>query len=686
MNLPAADRRVRECLARLGQLAAQQPRLDSIHEGEARRQAARPDLGGELRVGEGVVERAGAPLDACAERVAPGHRQHVAAARGVGDVVGPGGERGAEVPGQHEGTGRVGVVERQVEQTSPGQRALGELPRLGARLAAADRLGGEVRGQDAADPVGAEPLGQAIERLDRERARRHVQPGHLDQLRLELQAQVGALDPLELALEHLDAAADIAADAQHGGQRNDRAHPCLRVAGGVGRLAQVPDRAQVAGLRLGAAGEHQQRATPLRSGRLGKRPAKQPSRRLGGAAGRGRVGGRGERVDDPRLARGVDLEQVCRRALRLGSGGDEHPRRVAVKPRAVGGGDPGHDRGADEGMRERRGRRPREQARALHRRQRVEGARAAASGQRGDVRGIRVVAQHGDGARGRGRVRADALEPPAHGRGKPVGHDLPDARRGRRDRLDSRLRQRAQVHGEQQRVASGGGVTGRHELGVGAVHHRRDRRDAQRARPDGARRRRAQHRSDELLVDARLVRPQREADLRVHTLQPREHIGERAQRRRVGPVQVVDREEQRLLPGQPGEQPVQPVQHGEAGGARRRVERRPRRRRVRLEHRRGQRGGAGEELRREHRLQQLPDDAERQLALELAGPRDEHARAVGPRGRGGDLEQTGLADPGGAFDHQQRDAVPHTPPQLRKLPLPSDQHRAINTPFGCRSR
>ena len=45
MDLQAADRHLRERLARRGQLAAQQPRLDPVHDREARRQAARPDLG-----------------------------------------------------------------------------------------------------------------------------------------------------------------------------------------------------------------------------------------------------------------------------------------------------------------------------------------------------------------------------------------------------------------------------------------------------------------------------------------------------------------------------------------------------------------------------------------------------------------------------------------------------------------
>jgi hypothetical protein len=119
------------------------------------------------------------------------------------------------------------------------------------------------------------------------------------------------------------------------------------------------------------------------------------------------------------------------------------------------------------------------------------------------------------------------------------------------------------------------------------------------------------------------------------------------------------------------------VQDGEAGGARRRVEHRPVRRRARLEHRRGECRGAGQQPGLQDRLEQLPDHAERQLALELAGAGREHARAAGPRGPGGRVEQPRLADPGRAFEDEKRDAraIPQPLPQLRDLAVPADQPR-----------
>jgi hypothetical protein len=122
--------------------------------------------------------------------------------------------------------------------------------------AAAPVRGGEVRRPDAADPAGAEPLGQAGEHVERDRARRDIQAGHLDQLGHELEAQVGALHPRELALEHVDASAHVAADALHVGQRDDRAHAGVRIAGRVRRLAQVyAFAAEIATARIGVRGE-----------------------------------------------------------------------------------------------------------------------------------------------------------------------------------------------------------------------------------------------------------------------------------------------------------------------------------------------------------------------------------------------------------------------------------------------
>ena len=82
--------------------------------------------------------------------------------------------------------------------------------------------------------------------------------------------------------------------------------------------------------------------------------------------------------------------------------------------------------------------------------------------------------------------------------------------------------------------------------------------------------------------------------------------------------------------------------------------------RARVEERLGERGRAREQLGaharrrgREQRLEQLPDDAEGELALELAAARGEHAHVVAERcARLG--QQARLADAGAALDHDQR--------------------------------
>jgi hypothetical protein len=313
----------------------------------------------------------------------------------------------------------------------------------------------------------------------------------------------------------------------------------VRVAGGVRRLAQVRDRARVAGLRLDAPGEHQQRAQALARGRLGERPAQQPRRGLGSAAGRGRVGRRGQRVDDPRLPGRVDLEQVRGRPLRLHAHLGERLRRVPVQPHPLRRRDAGDHRRAYEGMRERGRPSGGEQPDALKGIERV--VRVRAVHQRGDMRRLCVVAEHRHRPGDRGRVRPHQLEPAPDSGGEAVRDDLadPGGRRGRR--LDAGLGERALVHVEQQRVAARGGMAGGGELGVGVAEQQADRGDAQRARPDHPRRRRPQDRGDQGFVCARLVRPQRDAHLGVDAVDPREQIRERSQRRRIGPVQVIDR-------------------------------------------------------------------------------------------------------------------------------------------------
>ena len=129
-----------------------------------------------------------------------------------------------------------------------------------------------------------------------------------------------------------------------------------------------------------------------------------------------------------------------------------------------------------------------------------------------------------------------------------------------------------------------------------------------------------------------------------------------AQRGLVGPVQVVDDQQRGLVEGEVGGDPVEAMQHRE---------RRLRSLshhvcRSRREQRRTELGGTcqqlGAEIRRrrgERRLEQLPHDPERELALELSASRGQHLELP----RVGELprcaQQPRLADPGGPLDDDQ---------------------------------
>ena len=135
-------------------------------------------------------------------------------------------------------------------------------------------------------------------------------------------------------------------------------------------------------------------------------------------------------------------------------------------------------------------------------------------------------------------------------------------------------------------------------------------------------------------------------------------VGEPAQRGEVGPVDVVDEHEQRPLLGEVGRQPVQPVQR-RAGVllAAHAAQHRPRQRRR-----------TREVLFAHHRLEQLPHDREREVALELGPARAQHAPAVRQRPRR--PEQPRLADPGRPFDQQPATAAVEHPRHGGDLGVP----------------
>jgi hypothetical protein len=152
-------------------------------------------------------------------------------------------------------------------------------------------------------------------------------------------------------------------------------------------------------------------------------------------------------------------------------------------------------------------------------------------------------------------------------------------------------------------------------------------------------------------VRPRLGRSQRRGHQHGRAVEPARQVGEEAQRRPVRPVQVVDREQQRLLGRDVEREPVEPVQRRERGGAllvgRERL----------LEQRGGRGGGAREPAADgDPGLEELAHDAVRELALELPGPRledlERRSRALAQAG-----EQPGLADAGGTLDQHEAAAA-----------------------------
>ena len=145
----------------------------------------------------------------------------------------------------------------------------------------------------------------------------------------------------------------------------------------------------------------------------------------------------------------------------------------------------------------------------------------------------------------------------------------------------------------------------------------------------------------------------------VELLEPCEEECEVAQRRSVGPVRVVDDEAERALGREVGTQPVEAVEDRE-----RRVDTRPHAARAlaprQVQQAGGNSGGALEPVGslgggrlREHGLDELPHDAEREVPLELGAARaqDAHVLADGEGARG---RQDGrLADARRPLDDQE---------------------------------
>lgn len=224
--------------------------------------------------------------------------------------------------------------------------------------------------------------------------------------------------------------------------------------------------------------------------------------------------------------------------------------------------------------------------------------------------------------------------------------------------------QPAQQLAQQQRVAAGGAVARGHEgivrlLAEAGPDEIPDSVQGQRLGPDGNRGQPVGELGQQALRVGRLPGAHGPHDQDRHPLEPVHQEGEELLRADVAPLQVVDGEQQRLFLGQVGGQPVQAVRDAEqsvaapiAGAGRvavRQVET------ADVEDRCCRAGRAGEPPLPplgvgEHRLEQLPDQAEAEVLLELAAASGQGHRSGG-RAQPAHLgQQPALADAGPALD------------------------------------
>ena len=425
---------------------------------------------------------------------------------------------------------------------------------------------------------------------------------------------------------------------------------------------EMADRARQPGRGLGRAQLAQHRPARRGRGRLLQGAPQVAGRRLRRSRRPRAAGDGAEQLDDPLLAAARAGQQVRGDALGRDVLRVQDLRGPAVQGRALGGGDVGVDGGGEQRVCEAQ-RTGLDRAQDVRRRQRVDGrgdALRRPAGQRDDAAQVGVGAEHGDGARHAGGVVGQAHEP-------------------HRDRAQHRLRrQRADPRGvlgrrppalaayrrdellEQEDVALGHPPAGVAERLVGAVEGRRDHAARalarQRQRPHRAAADVRRDLGQQVVRGVGLAEAARDDDRDGHLVEALQEVEDQSQRRAIGPVDVVDRDEHRPGLGEVGQHPEEPVHDRVgaavglvAGPARRALEQRPGERRRTLQQAvAGLVVGAGEQ-----RLEELQRDAELKVALELgrAGAQDGHA--VGASARHRRVEQGRLADAGVALDEQQ---------------------------------
>jgi hypothetical protein len=275
---------------------------------------------------------------------------------------------------------------------------------------------------------------------------------------------------------------------------------------------------------------------------------------------------------------------------------------------------------------------------------------------------LRLVAEDGDGARQRLRRRAEPPESLENEPRQPLGLEIAHTRRATRSRLDPLGLERVEQLLEEERIPAARDVHGAQELrrGLGLDGRAQNLCDtvcgqARRPHDDGGRV--GLELRDERRVGARLARSNRRGDDDRKPVEPPREVRQEAQRRSVAPLEVVDDEERGRPLGDVRGQPVEAVKRrerrilvGEPGADLGQVEERRRE----MCRPRQQATAFLVSARGEVRLEQLTNDAVREVRFQLAAARaqDLEPERLGALTRAG--EQTRLPDPGRPLEEKER--------------------------------
>jgi hypothetical protein len=463
----------------------------------------------------------------------------------------------------------------------------------------------------------------------------------------------------ECALEHLDCIRPTEQRRMSLRELRRQLRPTGLVRGDRQRLLQQPARAFPAGELLRARRLAQYVDTHLRGRRLGERALEQ----VGGGGGRAAVDRgprrRAQAFDHPRVGGAAQRPQVRgdlarRRSLRV-----ENTSGRAMRGVLLGAGQRLADRVPDDRMYE-AGRSVvtedfephqlrREVCRPIHRDVRDCGR----------VAKLAAVAQDRQRLRQAQRGRVEALEP----RSQLQRHGVDCAEtdhvleRAQRTTRISGSFQGAQEFPQVERISPGGAMCQRADMVVRAASERvandgRHGLPAQQGRANRRRRRRA-HGDQRLRSGRGLVGTQCRDERDAWAVEARRQVGEPAHRRRVGPVRVVDGQQDGGMVGEVDRQPVESVEDGEGGillpaarvVASKERDDRPRRAREQPVSFVRTRVGAAT-------FEELSGDPEGEIAFEIGSAGPQHDALLPPRARAGGVEHRGLADAGTAFDHQ----------------------------------